>query len=614
MVVLGEGPLFEQYQKYAKVHSLAGKNPAGDEAELIALQLSSEGHTSAICNTVVCGLFCRVLVDAGLHVVTLIHELPEVIRANHLEQHVRSIAQHAHKIVFPAEVVVEGFKQFTEMEDAKVVLKPQGLYKCNQFRTHEQRLAARRELRQRFSIPAQNDIVLCTGYADHRKGIDLFIDMAMKVLDTSTTVTFIWLGHWDTTLEVVLKQKVEDSGLSNNFIFPGLDYETDLYYAGSDLYTLMSREDPFPSVVMEALDVGIPVLGFEGAGGFVELLDRGCGVLIPRFDTQYFSRMVLQLLRDVEQRHELGRHGEEIIKSEYSFRHYLYALLDLARIDIKKVSVVIPNFNYAHYLKSRFTSVFDQSYPVYELIILDDASTDDSVAVIHGLMEGTGVDHQLVINEKNSGSVFHQWAKGANLAQGDYLWIAEADDLADARFLETLLTGFDDLETVLCYCQSAQIDDDDNHLSSDYQYYTDDISTTRWKSGYNQTGQREISEALAVKNTIPNVSGVVFRTVEFRKALNSNLREILSFKYAGDWLLYVHLLKQGRISYFSESLNVHRRHSTGVTISGMDRGQLDEIVKVQSIVQQEFKVEDYIKTKAEEYIIELGEQFHVAGQ
>lgn len=45
-----------------------------------------------------------------------------------------------------------------------------------------------------------------------------------------------------------------------------------LYNAGADLYLLTSREDPFPNVVLEALDAKLPVIGFKNAGGFEDVV------------------------------------------------------------------------------------------------------------------------------------------------------------------------------------------------------------------------------------------------------------------------------------------------------------------------------------------------------
>ena len=48
----------------------------------------------------------------------------------------------------------------------------------------------------------------------------------------------------------------------------------------------------------------------------------------------------------------------------------------------KRISVIIPNYNYKKYLKERIDSILLQTYPIYEIIILDDCSTDDSVSLI----------------------------------------------------------------------------------------------------------------------------------------------------------------------------------------------------------------------------------------
>ena len=134
----------------------------------------------------------------------------------------------------------------------------------------------------------------------------------------------------------------------------------------------------------------------------------------------------------------------------------------------KKVSVIIPNYNYANYIIERIDSVLMQTYPIYELIILDDCSPDNSVEVINKKIEQIKKEYpeikiQFIINEKNSGGcVFKQWKKGFDAATGEFIWIAEADDSAENNFVEELVKPFDDSEVVLSYCESARIDGENN--------------------------------------------------------------------------------------------------------------------------------------------------------
>ena len=80
----------------------------------------------------------------------------------------------------------------------------------------------------------------------------------------------------------------------------------------------------------------------------------------------------------------------------------------------KKVSVIIPNYNYQDYIIERIDSILMQTYPIYELIILDDCSTDNSVEVIEEKIKTIPKDIKVkfIKNEKNSGGcVFKQWKK-----------------------------------------------------------------------------------------------------------------------------------------------------------------------------------------------------------
>ncbi|MDO5340840.1 MAG: glycosyltransferase family A protein [Bacteroidia bacterium] len=69
------------------------------------------------------------------------------------------------------------------------------------------------------------------------------------------------------------------------------------------------------------------------------------------------------------------------------------------------VSVIIPNYNHARYLDQRIQTVLNQTYQNFEVIILDDKSTDNSLEVIAKYKVNPHIS-QIVINEQNSGSPF----------------------------------------------------------------------------------------------------------------------------------------------------------------------------------------------------------------
>ncbi|MBL0334186.1 MAG: glycosyltransferase family 2 protein [Chitinophagaceae bacterium] len=106
------------------------------------------------------------------------------------------------------------------------------------------------------------------------------------------------------------------------------------------------------------------------------------------------------------------------------------------------VSVIIPNYNHAHCLEARIESVLAQSFSDFEMILLDDASADNSVAIIEKYRSHPKTT-QVLLNSINTGSPFAQWQKGLASARGKWIWIAESDDIADPSFLETALGKLD---------------------------------------------------------------------------------------------------------------------------------------------------------------------------
>lgn len=134
------------------------------------------------------------------------------------------------------------------------------------------------------------------------------------------------------------------------------------------------------------------------------------------------------------------------------------------------VSVIIPNYNHARFLDERIHSVLNQTYQNFEVIILDDKSTDNSVEVINKYKDNPHVSH-IVVNEVNSGSTFKQWHKGFELAKGEWIWIAESDDYCDEDLLQELMDRIKGGKNVaVVYCSSQLVDEDGMKIGFEYPH------------------------------------------------------------------------------------------------------------------------------------------------
>ena len=609
IVILGSGPLRAEFAAYGNVHDLAGIDPRGPLARQLAKTLKAKGADHAICNTAVTGLFLQTLSEEGIDCIALIHELPGVINQYGLSGHLQAIWERAKLTVYPSAFVRD---KISPPADRPAIVRTQGLYKRNGARTPQQRMEARQRLRSHFNLPADAEIVLSVAYGDRRKGIDLWAALGEQVMQARPNAVFVWVGEIEVRQGDALAAAVKATGRADRFLFPGFQSQTDDFYAGADVYALLSREDPFPTVIMESLDVGVPVVAFDGAGGFSDLLHAGVGVLAPMGDMLTFARGVIELLSDRDARRAMGERGRETVRTDYSFRRYCFDLARYVGAELDRVSVVVPNYDYARHLSDRFSSALNQGFPVYELIVLDDRSSDDSVAVAQGLLDRLEIDWTLQVNPVNSGSPCRQWLKGAAKATGDFVWIAEADDLTLPGFLKATLPAFRDREVVMSYCQSQQMAGDGAILSPDYLDYVADIDADKWRSGHVAAGHDEIRNVLAVKNTIPNVSACVFRRDALVGALEAHIEEIARYRVAGDWATYVRVLERGKIAFTTQALNLHRRHERSVTIGSFNEKLLHEILSMQRAVRQRYGVTPRAEAIARAYAQELYVQFGLA--
>ncbi|MEP7159113.1 MAG: glycosyltransferase, partial [Chloroflexota bacterium] len=609
IVLLGGGVLRPEFERYGRVHAVSGRSADGLRA--LFTRLHDVGVDTAICNTTVSGALSGVLKEEGYRVLVLVHELPQLIRDYHLEPAARDIAQRADAVVFASEAVRDAFAGVAGAMGQRAHVRAQGLYREEVHATNGKPTAESTVLTE-LGLPAGAPLVMAAGFADRRKGFDLFLEACERIHHAVPEAAFVWLGCEDPELIKQATQAARRRGLSDCLRLLPRVPDVDRYYAVASLLLLPSREDPFPSVVLEAFSHGLPVVAFERGNGAAQLIGRGCGVIVPGHDVAALSDAAARLLLNKAERSALGARGREIIAAEFRWLDYVYDLLALAGQPFRKVSVVVPNYNYAQHIEQRLASIFSQTYPVREVVVLDDASTDDSLSVLADLRERPGWNFDVLADAANSGSVFRQWHKGVSLARGELVWVAEADDFAEPEFLERLVPAFDDSKTVMAYAESRQVDGAGRVTANSYIDYVKDIDPTKWTASWSGSGAQEVAESFAIRNVVPNVSAVLFDRASLLRVLTDQLEFISGFKVAGDYAVYVRLLLGGgHIAFECEPLNNHRRHSDGVTISSFGRNLLSEIASMQGYVREQVPVRAEVREQADAYLKRLEAQFNV---
>jgi glycosyltransferase involved in cell wall biosynthesis len=258
------------------------------------------------------------------------------------------------------------------------------------------------------------------------------------------------------------------------------------------------------------------------------------------------------------------------------------------------VSVIVPNYNHARFLPKRIGSILEQTYRDFELILLDDCSTDDSQDILTSY--GANPRVRIRFNERNSGSTFKQWNKGVRMAHGEYIWIAESDDYADERFLERLVAVLEgDSAIAFAYCRSLAVTEDDQ-VNGFVDSYLEDLDGQRWNASYIGDGDEECRNYFVVCNTVPNASAVVFRKDIYDGVGGADE----TLRACGDWKLWANMAHTRKVAYLAEPLNYYRFHGDTVRSKGtlhlaetlgLVRDLLEQFKPAENVLYQVYKTQ-----------------------
>ncbi len=220
-----------------------------------------------------------------------------------------------------------------------------------------------------------------------------------------------------------------------------------------------------------------------------------------------------------------------------------------------KVSIIVPSYNHGRFLRQRMDSLLRQTYRDFEVVVLDDASSDDSRQV---LQEYSGCPCvQLILRRENGGSVFRQWNAGVSLARGEYVWIAESDDYAEESFLEELVAVLERHPRVgLVKCRSIMVDENGQPTGGPVEYPV----SRDWSNDFIISGPEDCRLQLQHGNSITNASAVLFRRQVYLEAGWADE----SYRMCADWLQWARMMFRADFAYVAQPLNYYRWHANTV--------------------------------------------------
>lgn len=177
------------------------------------------------------------------------------------------------------------------------------------------------------------------GTNEWRKGFDLLIPLVTLYFQRfpSANVYFVWKGfRQDKHNSFFDLYDHERSVYKNRILLLPHDEHSIAQMACFDIHLLLSREDPYPLVVLEAASFGIPTVCFADAGGTPEFVEDDCGFVIPYANLNAMAEKINVLVTDVALRNEMGLNCREKLVSRHDKKE---ALKNIIEIILSKTAV-----------------------------------------------------------------------------------------------------------------------------------------------------------------------------------------------------------------------------------------------------------------------------------
>ncbi|MGC6429620.1 MAG: glycosyltransferase family 2 protein [Jejuia sp.] len=234
-----------------------------------------------------------------------------------------------------------------------------------------------------------------------------------------------------------------------------------------------------------------------------------------------------------------------------------------------KVSIILPSYNHKRFLEQRLDSIVSQSFKDWEIIIIDDCSTDGSIELLDEFVKKHSIKVSYYsINKINSKSGYTSWKRGIKKARSKYIWIAETDDYCAPDFLEELVEILDtDKDIKIAFSVSDYVNEKGEFLYNSSNR-TAKLNVT--KDTYKILDSQDVLKELPFHPYLINASSLVFRNPS--EPINN---DIFNFKQKSDQFLWTEILKNGKIAFLNKSLSYFRQHSKSTTYQNFEKRGLE---------------------------------------
>jgi glycosyltransferase involved in cell wall biosynthesis len=324
VILRNGGELLNEYKKIAPTTNLNQSNllkqfldyfdfPAYDVLLIVTLRmiLNRRKYALIYSNTITNGKILKHLSLYNIPVITHVREMKKFIELKYGVDNFLKFKNFSNYYIGVSNAVKQNLIEFGVAEECIDVVYN---FIDERYISREETIIKRNKTRQELNIPENAFVVVSCGTIEMNKGIDLIVPL-FRLLSNRVNydhIYFIWVGGKISKIVYQrLISEIRNNGLQDRILFLGIREDPIDVFISSDLFVLLSREDSFPRVILEASSVGKPILCFDNAGGATEFVDSEIGRVVPFLDVHSMALEIISLIKNPDLYRELSRKSIE---------------------------------------------------------------------------------------------------------------------------------------------------------------------------------------------------------------------------------------------------------------------------------------------------------------
>ena len=415
------------------------------------------------------------------------------------------------------------------------------------------------KLKKEYGFAENEKIILYAGAVNQRKGVFDLVAAFSTLVEKEIFVRLVIAGNGEHSR---IFEKIEKCWSKITITGP-LDKKT-LYdfYQMADIGIVPSYVEQCSYTAIEMMHSGLPII-VSDVDGLAEIVPDNCGLKVPlilgknaaRIDDRILREKILYFLNNPDIAKEYAKRAKvHACKNFTASRMAKETIAVYEKLITEKdsqsskkltldsssplVSIILPCYNAEKYLQECISSILNQTYNKFELIIIDDGSTDTSYEIAE-----SNKDSRITILKNNSNTGIVSCLNASiKLTKGKYIARIDADDMMHRERLEKQVSFLEDdknKEIVLVGSNHFIIDSNSHNVSLKQFPITDS----------------EIKACMLFQNPFSHPS-VMIRTNILKKEKYSN-----KFNHAEDYQLWFKLSTNYKMANIPEFLTYYRIHA-----------------------------------------------------